>query len=56
VLSGLDSSEMIMRINGVIQILPESVIARMNDRQAHEHVTPEPGAASGADAMDLDLM
>lgn len=57
VLSGRDSSEMIIRINGVIQILPESCIAKLNDRNAHEHVVAEPGeeALGGVDAMDLDL-
>lgn len=55
VLSGRDSSEMIIRINGVIQILPESCIAKMNDRQAHEHVTDEPEEEGASDAMDLDM-
>lgn len=54
-LSGHDSSEMIIRINGVIQILPESCIAKLNDRHAHEHVA-QPGddaGPGGDDVMDL---
>ena len=55
-LSGHDSSEMIIRINGVIQILPESCIAKLNDRHAHEDAASHPADAAapgGDDVMDL---
>lgn len=57
-MSGRDSSEMIIRINGVIQIQPERYIAKLNDRLAHHHVESQAGDGAtpgGVEAMDLDI-
>jgi hypothetical protein len=55
-LSGHDTEEMIIRIrpSNDIQILPQSCVAKLNDRLAHEATPADAAAAGGGAAMDTD--